>query len=247
MTIAKQGVLGLAFVLSVAAAYAGPVAISDPVITITASSSLGSASFTANFADGMFFPDPGIFIWNGGGQQLIDPNNQNVIGTIDSAGTTVLLDPVLGITFAVTAGAANTVFTITSALVSFPGITNAEVRATSNFGVNDVSGTLPGASLSGQLGGFAYRTAYNGYVPGGTTFDTQIPGVIAVPPNNSANTGDDSGLAIVPGTISNMSSQVSFALTERDRASGTVNFSVKPEPTTLALLALGALVSARRR
>ena len=177
----------------------------------------------------------------------IDPNNQNVIGTIDSAGTTVLLDPVLGITFAVTAGAANTTFTVTSALVSFPGITNAEVRATSNFGVNDVSGTPAGAALAGQLGGFAYRTAYNGYVPGGTTFDTQIPGVIAVPPNNSANTGDDSGLAIVPGTISNMSSQVSFELTERDRANGTVNFSVKPEPTTLALLALGALVSARRR
>jgi hypothetical protein len=233
--------------ISAGAALAGPVTVSDPVFTITASNGAGTATYSANFADGVFFPDPGIFIWNTGARPLIDPNNQNVVATLGQAGTTIVYDPVIGITFDVISGNTPTTFTITSALVSFPGILNPEVRATSSLGVTDIAGSAPGATLTGLFtGSTAYITKYNGYVPGGTTFDEQIAPLVAAP-GNSIGGNDDSGTIIVPGTISDMSSRLSFVVSANDRANGTVNYSIKPEPATAALLGLAALAFAHRR
>lgn len=235
---------GVAVGVAASIAFAGPVTVSDPLLTVTATNADGdSGSFSVNVNDPgvFFFPDPGIYIFNTANRDIVDPDNNVVVGRIDQLGTTIVLDPVIGITFAVTSGASPTTFTISSALVSFAGITNPEVSATSSLGVTDRNNN--GASLvGGYAGSLAYLTQYNG----GTTFDTQT-GPIVAGPGNSAGGGENPPPVIVPGVISSMNSQLSFTVSSLDSGNGTVNYSVKPEPASALLLAVGVIAMARRR
>jgi hypothetical protein len=55
------------------------------------------------------------------------------------------------------------------------------------------------------------------------------------------------GYAPIADPVADMSAMISFELSADDLASGTTNFVIVPEPTSLGLLALGVIGLLRRR
>lgn len=154
--------------------------------------------------------------------------------------------PQVNLGFAMQAGSSTTHFTVKSALLTFAPMVNPDGYAAAAVNVSDSSG-IDGATLLGKSGTgnqFAYLAQYNGYVPGGATFNEQITSIVA-PPFGSASGGTTYGWFPVPGTVSNMSTQFDFTLTPYDSASGTSSFQLIPEPCSLLLLAVCAVL--RRR
>lgn len=217
--------------------------INDPVFTVTATSSLGSASFSVNSSSLQEFPaGSGRFRF----LQLTPvalQDGPNLIGTLTQGTLFLNPDPQIGLGFAVQAGAADTVFSITSSTLSFVGITNPIVEASAAITTTDIGNN--NASLVGiNPGGGAYLAQYNGSVPAGITYLNGIPSVGGFGSNSAPiNAGPD---VLVGTTAVDMSARFSFSLTAGDLASGTSNFLITPEPASLALLALSALVLRRR-
>lgn len=227
-----------------APAFAGGVSISNVVFRIEASNANGTGFYEATFDQGVYIPDPGIFIWSGGPQQINDDSGRP-IALLGQASTTIVEDPVIGMGFTVTAGLSDTTFTITSANVSFPAYNPALVSASGSLGVTDQNNN--GATLTGQYGGGkAYLTQYNALIPGGTTFATLVDSFAAGAGGSNGN-GENTGDIVINSAVFSMNSQIQFTLSAGDLANGTVNFTVKPEPATAALFAAAALLAIRRR
>ncbi len=168
------------------------------------------------------------------------------LGRIEQLSMELIGDPAVGVNFAVSAGASDTVFTITSATLVFAPLASSIGYASAAVTVTDLD--LNGASLTGLLGGKAYQATFDG----GTLFASLIDPVIA-PVGGPMNSHDRLPVLptlwqAMPASVSNMQGQFSFALSANDSASGTSYFEViVPEPASLALLGLGALVLRRRR
>jgi len=167
-----------------------------------------------------------------------------LLGTLQAQETQVHFaqDPVVDLNFSVEAGpgAGGTAFSISSALLSFPTISNASARASAAFtltdGVDD-----DGATLSPLTGPGAYLAQYNGYVPGGATFTQLIPAMAADPMSTTSLSEEYPGGGLyqsLGGSAYDMSSQVSFTLSPNDLASGTSVFEIIPEPSALVLMAV---------
>lgn len=239
---AAVGALGVA---SVAAAE-----ISHEIFVIRASSSLGSGVGTWTVDDGMFEPD-GSFTWWLDQPYDIRSAGGQVIATLSTAFLSLQADPVVALSFEVTAGAADTVFTIDSALLSFPAFGSAEGRARAGVDVSDLNGN--GVTLTGGFaGGKAYRSAYNGPVGAGTTFATLIDTPVAGGPFSGSGAdeefpGPPPAFSPIAGLVSDMHAQYSFTLSARDAAAGTSVYVIIPSPAGLALLGTGLLVLGRRR
>ena len=75
---------------------------------------------------------------------------------------------------------------------------------------------------------------------GGTVFSQLVPGFTVGPLGSSASS-QNSGLQTITGSVSSIQSFFDFTLSANDEASGTSNFAVTPEPSSLVLL-LGAAV-----
>jgi hypothetical protein len=235
--------------------------ISDDLLYVQAcvgGSCYGYTMFTPDDPRGSLVYDPGTQTWTWTLLQdvpIMSLDGQITMGTLQ-AGTTNLQfgqDPSVDLNFAVEAGpeAGGTEFTIRSALLSFPTIYNAQGRASAAFtltdGVDDDGATLN--LLNGDPG--AYKAQYNGFVPDGTTFTHLIPAMVA-DPMSTTNAAQDypGGGAYEPlPPVYDMSTQVSFALSPNDLASGTTVFEIIPEPTAgLGLIVLGvACLGWRRR
>jgi hypothetical protein len=194
----------------------------------------------------------GTFTWSSSSPiSLWDATHSHQLGTLNPAGMAqgsaveVLHDPQINLNFAVEAGAASTQFTITSALLSFPTMTDATGTASAGYSVSDLTGD--GVSLTGPSdGNGAYLAQYNGFVPTGSTFFTAINSVSA-PAFSSSTQNATSGETAIAGDSSDMSVQVSFTLSAFDLASGTTTFTMTPEPASALLLVAGALAVLRRR
>ncbi|MCA9273411.1 MAG: hypothetical protein KDA31_10225 [Phycisphaerales bacterium] len=241
-----------------ASAFAAGAQISDPLITITASSSLGmgSASFTSADLGAITQPNGGIVFILFSPLTIVDQNNNNIIATItqlnvinnaDNTDTASTPDALTSIGFGVFAGNADTTFNMTASLIGTGAVSNAALRATASVNVTDNNGN--GATLTGLgAGGTYFNAAYNG----GTTFADLVVGPLVAPAIGSNDSSQDSPAA--PGVFSpigvalnNMQAQFNFSLTAGDSAGGTSGFFSIPTPSSAALFGIAGFTAIRRR
>lgn len=229
----------------------GALTISDPAVVIQASSSLGAGQATIPLANGVF--DPVAETWRFTGSFVITSDTLDIIGfaTVQSL---VIGESGISIVFGVTAGAADTMFSIATPDIAFDALFPLEGRASGSVTVTDTDGN--GATLTGAIGpGEVYRWAYNGPAAsgGGTTFDTQVAGPVVADPFSSITQSENfpggGAFAAFGAPVSSISGLVNFTLSAGDIASGTGVFVTRvPTPGSLGLVAAaGAMLAVRRR
>jgi hypothetical protein len=175
---------------------------------------------------------------------LFDQAAQKVIGAIDNLSIRLDGDPAVSITFAATAGAFGTTFTINSATVSFPAITNPPASADAEVTLTDTSTNGATLTLVGTNAG-AFLPNYNG----GTLFASLI-GAQSLASGGSVTVAEGTGPQTIAGAVSSIQGRFQFTLSAADTLSGEGNFIVVPEPATIGLLVVGLAVGiafARRR
>lgn len=236
--------------------------VSEIILQITAVSSDGhTGSWQVGLPQATFNIDTGSYGWSyaaaegSAGQQIFARDSQGnivndefgspiVLGELRAASTTLIEDPQVNLGFTLVAGnAATTTFLVQSALLSFAPIANPFATTSGTLTVTDSFG-VNGATMAKVLAGGQYRSEYNGFVPGGTPFAELIDTFSA--PAIGSNSSSDSLAGNIAGNVSNMSAQVNFSLTRRDTATGTTDYRIVPEPTSLGLLGLAALLLRRR-
>ena len=173
-------------------------------------------------------------------------NSEVLLATVESLNLRLDGDPQVILNFAVTAGEANTVFSISSALVAFGSLTipirlrlPASPSPTTTAMAASVTGTFAGAK--------AYQASYNA----GNLFANLVSPVVA--PADNSGIGSERfpavGTVQIPGSVTSIKGSFDFILTANDSASGTSRFNVVPEPSSviLALMAATGLYCAARR
>ncbi|RNC82209.1 MAG: hypothetical protein ED559_10635 [Phycisphaera sp.] len=232
--------------------------VTDPLITISASSSLGSGSVSFSSADvgAITQPNGGIvFILLSTPLAIVDQNNNNVIGQITQLNVvnnadntdTIESDALQAIGFAAFAGDADTTFNLTASFINTGSVSNAELRATGGITVTDNNAN--GATLTGGgAGGSYFNASYNG----GTTFADLIAGPLNAAPAGSNSNSQDFPAApgvfqAIANPLTDIQSQFNFTLSAGDSASGTSGFFSVPSPASATLLALAGGAALRRR
>lgn len=236
---ARMLAVGAAFTLASAAF--GTIT-GDP-LTITATSSAGTAQIIIHDLDGVWSPDGTTWTYQGINNvvPMVDISNGATIAELNMGDLLChyVFDPELTLNFTAVAGVSATTFTFSSGLLSFASISNA--IATASAGMTVVDRNLNGATLTGTQGGFAYQANYNGLVPAGTMYASAFSSVGAGP------TGPAAFGPTNIGTVSSMSSQWGFTLSARDSATGTSVFTIVPAPGSVAVLGLFGIVAGGRR
>jgi hypothetical protein len=209
-------------------------------VQIDVSSSLGSGSYTLNV--------PAI------GDQIDWDTGATKIPVFSTVGHTWLADvkqvevhldgdPNAFVFFSVLAGGVDTHFSVSSALVGFTPIAGAIGTASGGVTLTDTTGN--GAYLNGTFPGItSFQAEYNN----GIVFaDLVAP---AATPLTSIQNGALTGVPIVP-PVFNIQSKFDFVLSAGDIGSGTGNFTITPEPSSICLAILGgaglAFIARRRR
>jgi hypothetical protein len=216
--------------------------VSDVVLTIHALSGRAEGSLEITADQGTWEGEN--FFWS---TDVAIPimSGSEVLGTVGPGRLELYADPSVGIGFSLQAGDAETQFTISSAMLTFPPIQPLALARTSGaFTVMDFMGE--GAALTGTLpGGFAYRA----YLGDGTIFYQAIQSIVVLPTETpvagSFEYPPGGGYAIIPGT-GGMRAEIGCALTPHAFASGSAVFEIIPEPAGLLLLAVGIGLVRRR-
>jgi len=206
------------------------------------SSGAGFVEFTAD--QGSWNGDTFTFDFSSG----LDINDEfgQPIARLNRARFTAIEDPQIGLIFDVTAGNIDTVFSISSGLLSFPAINPAEGTAAATVTLTD-AGNNGGALLAGtggSLGNRAYLAEANGL-----QFAALVGPTITVINSGGSQFGSGNTGGFQPmGSVSNMQAHFNFGLTANDSASGTSIYVVRaiPEPATIAMLVIAAGLIRRR-
>jgi PEP-CTERM motif len=225
---------------------------SNDAIQIDVVSTLGSASFTVNpsasagapFDWDEVFANPGTkYNWYlPVGEDFDIYDGAAKLAHVSQLSFAVQADPVMDFGFSVEGFAEGTTFTISSPLITFSEIVNpSEVEAYSQVsatpGTTKVTGNLPGGKV--------YRAAYNT----GGVFADLVDSPIGIP---SPIASEGTGVQSIAGGVTSMQGIYSFSLSQ-DLVGGNLSadaisqYSIVPEPATLALLGLGSLVIRRRK
>lgn len=160
-------------------------------------------------------------------------------GAVESLKLIVGDDPEVGVDFGVRAGNSAMTYSFFDGL-SFDPVVNPLGEASAAITLTDRSPA--GAKITGLFpGSKANQAIYNG----STVFANLVNGLTIS--GGSADTGEDTGIVSLIGTVSSLESEFNFTLSAHDAASGTSDFSVTPEPATVALLGLGGLALLRRK
>jgi hypothetical protein len=220
--------------------------ITGSIITIEAKSSLGVASF--EFITNSDFQN-GVLVDGLSDSIELTTEDGTVIANITNLNVMFIADPVVNMNFSVFAGAVDTVFTITSGLLTFSPLNNPDARASGGVTVTDSNGNGAWAT-----GGFDdakfFRSFYNGANPGeGTQYSSLINGVTVPDGFGSDDSSEESaaGFTTIPGAVTSMTTQFSFTASAFDQVSGTSTFVVVPSPAAIALASIGGLAMIRRK
>lgn len=244
-TLRGARMLAVGAALSLAsAAFAG---ITGNPLTITATSSAGTASFSLAVLDGSWSNNNTTWTYNGPSGQIIsmmDATTHVEVAQLEMGSFAIqfVFDPQVNLNFGVVAGASDTTFNISSAVLSFPSIANATAEASAGVTASDRNGN--GVTWTGlQAGGLGYRADYNG----ANNYATGVSVVSTVAPFGNA-TGSANFPITNIGTASDMSANWNFTLSARDAAQGTSTYTIVPAPAgALAFGVLGMVGAARRR
>jgi hypothetical protein len=169
-----------------------------------------------------------------------------LLGRITDLSIQTDVEPYVNLRFAVEAGATDTTFDITSAVVSFDPLLRPDAYASAGVTLTSDNN---GATITGLLSGMNYQARYNG----GSVYASLVAGFL-IPGDQTVVSTDRkpaAGPETIFATVSSIQSEFHFTLSALDQASGTSRFevvpSLVPEPATLSLLALGGLALVRRR
>jgi hypothetical protein len=194
--------------------------------TLTATSAEGSASYSIPAPD---YPEA-YWTWSMTDRvEMRDPSSGNLVATLNpnNEGCSIhyIEDPVIGLGFAVQAGAAPTAFVISSGTLSFPLIPAAEARASAAYTLTDFNGD--GATLV-PFGAKSYHAIYNGP----TVFADLVAG-FASPAFTSTPSSESlpAGPGFLPiGPAFDMQANIDFILSPFDLASGTTIYVIQQRP-----------------
>ncbi|NLG42155.1 MAG: hypothetical protein GX547_02840 [Phycisphaerae bacterium] len=168
-------------------------AVSETILTVTATCGRSSGTLTITQEDGYW--DGDNFFWSTD-EAIEIRDGEQLLGRFGPASIAVYADPQVNLGFAIQADNELTSFTLTSALLDFPNIEHAWARADAAFTLLDCQGV--GALLTGTgPGGGAYMAMYNGTASDATTFAEGIntievvwPETLAVAEFSSASSGE---------------------------------------------------------
>ena len=181
--------------------------------------------------------------------ELRDPNNNNLIGTLNALVVSYNLDPVVQVAFGFKAGAADTTFSISSGVLDLiPTIRDPRAEGQAG-GTLDINNTSP-ATVTGNFNDKALQARYNGasvfadlldpLAVSGTTGDIVKSGTDQFP--QPAGT-----FAAIAGNVNSMELVFNMDITGGALVTGSGSFEVIPEPASWLLLAFGSLMILRRR
>jgi hypothetical protein len=231
-----------------AAIAAAPLALADLteiVFSVKGTSNDGTAIYNLTMDDVNWQRSQDQWEWTSNSSVDVKDGDGQTIFTLSNVSMYYRADPQINLSFSVQAGSSDTVFSISSAPLSFPTIQNADGQASSAFTVTDTNNN--GATLTG---GNDDGNGYNAYYNGTSLFAGQIPSLSVPVGTQSKSTSENfplSGYSSVGADVSDMLAKVKFTLSARDLASGTTQYEIVPEPSALALLALGGLSLLRRK
>ena len=223
--------------------------IGDNCVTFTATGTVsgsirtGSAEFTIPAGGYLLYTQP-----LSDACEILDSDG-HCLGRVTLVEYESIGDPAVRLRFDVVAGASDTTFLITSPTVGFSPIVNPSAYAQASMTVTagDTAATATGL----EAGTKSFKASYTN-ISNSTTGWAYLLNPLTAVAEGGADSGDRRpttapNYETIPATVKSISAEYSFTLTAENEASGTSRFEVLPEPATLGLMALGAVVLAARR
>jgi hypothetical protein len=198
-----------------------------------------------------------VAVFSGTGETGTDGSFQRVLVNSDQAIGGAFIenlvlkinsDPEVGVEFGVRAGSSAETISILSDVVTFSALVNPQAYASAGVTLTDRTFPANGAAITGGFdGGKVHQARYNG----STVFANLVKG-FSIPGGTltmDEEKGNQFSMITINDTLTSIESEFKFTLSALDSASGTSNFVVVPEPSSIIALVggLGSLLAFRRR